>query len=286
MAAVSSLAPSFAASSPTIVTEQCQDNLPAGVGPYWPTDGSHVYSSTGGDANTNVTTAFNYGMNDASGVGSVSIYFDDGAAQSWVADPYVTMNNGNTYCGFASLGGTASFVSPSGVNSSTSVMWYGTAGLTDDALWSGVTAHLPFVYWWTDPATGTLYSAQYEMLITYPTTDAFSAGVQNMTVQFVEAPYGCANQQCTSETPVIRNVTPNYPAAGSTVTITGSGFTGATSVTYYGHELQYTVVNDTTIEAVMPDPWPAGLSWGIVYDVVVCNSTGCSDGYGIARGAN
>ena len=142
---VTAAAPALAASTPaTSTVGQCLNNLPDGVSPFWPTDGSHTVSSSGGGLNTNITTAFNFGMNDSSNTGSVSIYFNDGAAQSFVPKAYVTLNDGQTLCGNATLGGTASFVAPTGVNSSTSIMWEGSAGLTSDALWNGVTVHVPF----------------------------------------------------------------------------------------------------------------------------------------------
>ena len=56
-------------------------------------------------------------------------------------------------------------------------------------------------------------------------------------------------------TPVITSITPNTSplAGGATVTITGSGFTGATSVTFASvNATTFTVVSDTTITAVVP----------------------------------
>jgi hypothetical protein len=45
------------------------------------------------------------------------------------------------------------------------------------------------------------------------------------------------------------------------VTITGSGFTGATSVTFAGVNAQsFTIVNDTTITAVSPVAFESGLA--------------------------
>lgn len=283
--ATAAAAPALAASSTTSAPGDCKDNIPASGGPFWPSNGSHSVSSTGGGANTNITQTVNFGINDNANTGSVSVLFNDGAGQSYVPRAYVTLNDGQTLCGNSTLGGTASFVAPTGVSTSTAIMWDGSAGLTNDTLWNGVTAHIPFYYYWTDPKSGFVYSAQYEMLVTYPSTNAISAGIQAATIQYVLAPSGCATRSaCDAGAPTISNVTPNYPKAGSTVTITGTNFTPSSEAYYYGNKLTTTYVSPTQIQATMPATWPAGTVWGTVYDFAVCNPGACSDGYGIARG--
>ncbi|MFD3488149.1 IPT/TIG domain-containing protein [Streptomyces sp. NPDC058665] len=52
--------------------------------------------------------------------------------------------------------------------------------------------------------------------------------------------------------PVISSVTPNQGASGTTVTITGTGFTTVTEVTFGGRPVPFTIVNSTTIVAIVP----------------------------------
>jgi hypothetical protein len=52
--------------------------------------------------------------------------------------------------------------------------------------------------------------------------------------------------------PTISSFTPSLGWPGSSVTISGSAFTGATSVTFNSHAAAFTVVSDTTITATVP----------------------------------
>lgn len=69
----------------------------------------------------------------------------------------------------------------------------------------------------------------------------------------------------------ITNFLPTSGVPGAVVTITGTGFTGATAVTFGGtNATSFTVVNSTTIDAVVPSFTP---SPGVI---CVTNSTGCN----------
>ena len=67
------------------------------------------------------------------------------------------------------------------------------------------------------------------------------------------------------------NVAGGFPAGGSTVTLTGTSFTGATAVHFGATSASFSVVNDTTITATDP-----GGSSGTTVDVTVTTPAGTS----------
>jgi hypothetical protein len=76
--------------------------------------------------------------------------------------------------------------------------------------------------------------------------------------------------------PTISDIVPDRgpETGGTTVTITGEDFTGATAVTFDGIEAtSFTVVSDTEITAVTPPHAPA------IVDVIVTNAAGASAGF-------
>lgn len=74
-----------------------------------------------------------------------------------------------------------------------------------------------------------------------------------------------------SAAPVVTSVSPASGPIGTTITITGTGFTGATSVTVGGVSASFTVVLSTQITATVPAGTPAG-----VVDVRVTGPGGTS----------
>lgn len=83
-----------------------------------------------------------------------------------------------------------------------------------------------------------------------------------------------------SATPVVSTATPSAQPAGTTVNITGTGFTGATLVKFGAvNAAAFTVVNDTTINAVMP----AGAAGSA--PVQVTTPVGVSNALAYTRGA-
>ena len=71
--------------------------------------------------------------------------------------------------------------------------------------------------------------------------------------------------------PVVTGVSPATGAIGSTVTLTGTGFIGTTSVTVGGVVASFTIVSDTSLTVVIPAGTPNG-----VVDIRVTNATGQS----------
>lgn len=59
--------------------------------------------------------------------------------------------------------------------------------------------------------------------------------------------------------PTITGFTPTSGAMGTVVTITGTGFVGATGAWFGGKSATYTVVNSTTVQATVPVDAPLGL---------------------------
>lgn len=74
-----------------------------------------------------------------------------------------------------------------------------------------------------------------------------------------------------SAAPVVTSVSPASGPVGTTITITGTGFTGATSVTVGGVSASFTVNSSTQITATVPTGTPAG-----VVDVRVTGPGGTS----------
>ena len=73
--------------------------------------------------------------------------------------------------------------------------------------------------------------------------------------------------------PTITSLTPSAGGVGSAVTINGTGFTGATDVTFNGLPIPYTVVSATTITIAVPMTAPLGQA-----DIFVTTPDGTSNG--------
>lgn len=71
--------------------------------------------------------------------------------------------------------------------------------------------------------------------------------------------------------PNITGVSPSSGASGTNVTITGTGFTGTTAVTFDGISVSFMVMNDTSIFTSSPSTTP-----NVPVDVVVTNPAGSS----------
>jgi hypothetical protein len=71
--------------------------------------------------------------------------------------------------------------------------------------------------------------------------------------------------------PNITSVSPSSGPVGTSVTITGTGFTGTTSVTFEGFSASFTVISDTTLTASSPES-----TYNVAVDVEVTTPAGSS----------
>ncbi len=107
--------------------------------------------------------------------------------------------------------------------------------------------------------------------VTVPITPAGTQGsttditVVNGTGEASTADPVTADDWTWASHPLITGMTPATGVQGSQVTLTGTGFTGATAVRFGGIDVAYTVVDDTTVHATVPTTPSAGS----VVDVVV-----------------
>ncbi len=106
-------------------------------------------------------------------------------------------------------------------------------------------------------------------------TPAHSAGIVDVIVTTAAgvSPNTAADDFTFTGTliPSVTSVSPTSGQAGTTVVITGSGFTGASSVTFGGVSASFNVNSDTQITATAPSGMPAGQ-----LDIRVSNSGGTS----------
>lgn len=113
-----------------------------------------------------------------------------------------------------------------------------------------------------------------------------SASIQSVSDSGILAPVGSTpgimkiyKSSLTAVAPTISGVSPAAATTGSQVTITGSGFTGATSVKFNAASVAYTVIDDSRIIATVP----TGAAGAV--PVAVTNAIGTSSNYSYTRGA-
>ncbi|WP_378144810.1 phage major capsid protein [Cnuibacter sp. UC19_7] len=120
--------------------------------------------------------------------------------------------------------------------------------------------------------------------------DTYHLWQQNLEAYLVEAIFGWVitdtdsfvAYQSAAVTPAVTAATPSGAAAGATVTVEGSGFTGVSGAggVKFGssNATSYTVVDDSTIAAVVP-AGSAGTA-----NITVTNAAGTSNSFGYTRG--
>jgi hypothetical protein len=165
-----------------------------------------------------------------------------------------------TYTSGSSSSVVVTYVTPASGIAGTSVTVYGTG-------FTGAT----YVSFGGATATPTVINDSQITVI----APAHAAGTVDITVT---TPFGTsaivvADQftYTASSGPYITSISPTSGPAGTTVTIYGSGFTGATSVSFGGLYATYTVNSDTQITATAPSTQTVGL-----VNVVVTTSLGSS----------
>lgn len=108
----------------------------------------------------------------------------------------------------------------------------------------------------TDPSAtnGSIYDPAVGILLTETTilkAYAVNAGMDDSAI--------ASKTYTINNPPNIVSFTPTGGASGAMVTITGNHFTDATAVTVNGQAADFTVVNDTTINAVLPSGATSGI---------------------------
>jgi hypothetical protein len=134
-----------------------------------------------------------------------------------------------------------------------------TAGTALSATQLNATANVAGTFVYTPPAGTVLNAGAGQMLsVTFTPTDAVNYVSVTRTVVIDVVPVGA---------PVITDVAPGSGAIGTAVTVTGTGFTGATGVTFHGVPAAFAVVSDTQLTTTVPAGTTTGrvrvttLSW-------------------------
>ncbi len=203
--------------------------------------------------NTNVTNA------SAAGNRAILVTVNDGTLKSEAATSTITV-----------VQGTATAPTVSGINPAAGSLSGGTSVTITGSGFTGATS----VLFGTKSATSFTVVSDTQITATSPA--ATTAGAVDVTVvnPVGTSATGTADHFSYGTAPAVSNISLNAGAlgGGTSVTITGSGFTGATSVLFgTTSTTNFTVVSDTQITATSP----AATTVGIV-DVTVVNPSGTS----------
>lgn len=181
--AISAAAPAFAGS----VAAGCyltDAQLNAGycgpeVAQSWQVVGAKSFSTTGGGL-IDATTANNFGLqSNCNYSGSVTFKVHNNSGESAIAAPTVTLTNGKSFTGAATLGNVSSGGAKVGFDQSTSIDWSGSNGTNSPASqWNGATVVIPMQFSYTAP-DGSLHMCTLNL--NYTMSGGLSAGVQSMT---------------------------------------------------------------------------------------------------------
>ena len=99
------------------------------------------------------------------------------------------------------------------------------------------------------------FAASNDTVVATVPTGATSGPI---TITTPDGTLTCAQDFTFIPPPVLTGFTPTSGLAGSGVTLSGSGFTGATSVSFNGSPASFTADSDTQITAIVPSSFPSG----------------------------
>lgn len=128
----------------------------------------------------------------------------------------------------------------------------GTTGTTVSVVGTGFMAASPFVTFGGTAAPSVVVTDDSHLSVTAPARAPGTVDVRVQTIDGISAIVPADQFTYSSPTPAITGVSPSSGQPGNLVTISGSGFTGATSVSFGGSLAAPTVASDTQLTAIVP----------------------------------
>jgi hypothetical protein len=212
------------------------------------------------------TTAFgmfNFQENPAPNVADNSDFDSDGYGSDWIPSKKLSLSasfrdklyDGAQDAGQAALQAAAE-ADPGDPAQLVEVRWYDRSGIGQAKTGFG------YVEW--QPQGG----------------DQNTESTVNVVIHIQGKPGTAANPAATASAPTIGSATPSGAAQGEMVTITGAGFTGATTVKFGAtNATDFVVISDTKLVASMPTGSAGSAA------ITVTNATGTSTAFAYTRGA-
>lgn len=147
----------------------------------WQITGARTFGNQFGGA-ANAQTSINLGLKSTCNYqGSVTFKMKNGSGESYITAPTLTLKNGKTYTGLATLGNVASGGAKVGFDLGGTIQWQNSLGTTDSAnraQWDGAVVAIPMEYDYTSP-DGTTHSCL--LTLSFSMSGSWSAsGAQTM----------------------------------------------------------------------------------------------------------
>ncbi len=236
-------------------------------GPYSGTPGSTIsFSSTGTTARNGSVATYRWDFSDGGTSTQAFPTHTYAKAGTYTASLIVTDSNGMTAGNQAKV--TISSTTPTGIsNFSPASGVSGTTVTINGTSFNGATS----------VTFNGRYASTFKVVSDSQITAVVPGGATTGAI-VVATPSGTATSAtpftvATSAAPTISSLSPSSGPVGTTVTLTGSAFTGTTAVSFHGTAASFTLVNDTTLTARVP----AGATSGTV-SVTTPNGTATSTG--------